>query len=269
MRVPFIKMHGLGNDFIVLDARAQKLPEVTKSIAAGLAERRTGIGCDQLILLETSTAADFRMRIFNSDGGEVEACGNAARAIALYHGQAAQLETAGGVISLEPRAGGATINMGTPRYEWDQIPLAYAMDTLSMPVGWDVLNDPAAVNVGNPHVIFFVKDCETVPLAELGPQIETDPLFPERANVNVATIENRNSILLRVWERGVGLTRACGTGACATAVAAMRRGLVERNVSVRLPGGSLGIEWTGDGRIMMTGPATESYRGEFEWDDFA
>ena len=159
--------------------------------------------------------------------------------------------------------------MGTPRFEWQEIPLAYAMDTLSMPVAWGPLENPAAVNVGNPHVIFFTDDTNAVELDNLGPEIEHDPLFPDRINVNVATIEDRNHIRLRVWERGVGLTRACGTGACATAVAAMRRGLVEREVTVALPGGPLQIEWTNDNRILMTGPATLSFVGTFEWSDFA
>ena len=271
MRISFTKMHGLGNDFVVLDGRSEALPVVSSGTAAAIADRRKGIGCDQLILLENCDAseADFRMRIFNADGGEVEACGNAARAVALLHGSPARVMTDGGVIALEPTTDGATVDMGTPRFEWDAIPLAYAMDTLSMPLGWEQLENPAAVNVGNPHAIFFVKDCNAVALDQLGPEIEHDPVFPERVNVNVATVVDREHIKLRVWERGVGLTRACGTGACATAVAAMRRGLVERIVTVELPGGPLKIEWTGDDRILMSGPATESFRGSFEWSDFA
>ena len=273
MRVSFTKMHGLGNDFVVLDARREALPAISTKTAAALANRKTGIGCDQVILLEPSGVdfprADFRMRIFNADGGEVEACGNAARAVALLHGEPAQLQTEGGVIALEPTDGGARVDMGVPRFDWEAIPLAYAMDTLTMPVGWGGLENPAAVNVGNPHVIFFVEDTDAVLLDTLGPEIEHDPLFPERVNVNAATIVDRGAIRLRVWERGVGLTRACGTGACATAVAAMRRGLVERHVTVTLPGGDLRIEWTDEGRILMSGPATESYRGSFEWGDFS
>jgi diaminopimelate epimerase len=269
MRVPFIKMHGLGNDFVVLDARAEALPPVGPAMVATLADRRTGIGCDQLILLEPSTAADFRMRIFNSDGGEVEACGNASRAVALLHGKTAQIETAGGTLVIEPAAGGARIDMGHPRFEWEDIPLAYAMDTLAMPVGWEGLEQPGAVNVGNPHVVFFVDDVDAVPLERLGPEIEHDPLFPQRINVNVASVEGDSAMRLRVWERGVGLTRACGTGACASAVAAMRRGLVGRAVTVHLPGGPLAIEWGADGNIAMTGPAAESFRGSFDWGDFA
>jgi len=269
MRVSFTKMHGLGNDFVVLDARGESLPEISPATAAALANRKTGIGCDQLILLEPSKSADFRMRIFNADGGEVEACGNAARAVALLHGQPAMLETDGGVIALEPSAGGATVDMGEPRFDWDAIPLAYSMDTLTMPVGWGDLQGPAAVNVGNPHAIFFVDDVDDVMLDALGPEIEHDQLFPQRVNVNVAQITGRDAIRLRVWERGVGETRACGTGACATAIAAMRRGLVDRTVTVSLPGGDLQIIWNDDGRILMSGPATESYRGSFEWSEFA
>ena len=268
MRVSFTKMHGLGNDFVVLDARESTLPTMTAEAAAAIANRTTGIGCDQLILLEPSEAADFRMRIFNSDGGEVEACGNAARAVALLHGKPASLETDGGVIALDPIQGGARVDMGEPRFEWEAIPLAYAMDTLDMPVGWGPLEDPAAVNVGNPHVVFFVDDVEAIALDQLGPEIEHDPLFPERVNVNVASIVSREAICLRVWERGAGLTRACGTGACATAIAAMRRGLVDRNVIVSLPGGDLKIEWNEAGRILMTGPATTSFTGSFEWDHY-
>ena len=269
MRASFVKMHGLGNDFVVLDARAQALPPVTPALARGLADRRTGIGCDQVILLEPSLGADFRMRIFNADGGEVEACGNATRAIALLHGEAARIETAGGILAVQPGDDGAAVDIGSPSFEWEAIPLAYAMDTRALPVAWEELEQPAAVNVGNPHAIFFVDDCDAVALDRLGPMIEHDPLFPERINVNVATVENAGTIRLRVWERGAGLTRACGTGACATAVAAMRRGLVERDVSVALPGGTLKIAWGANGHITMTGAASESFRGTFDWGDFA
>ena len=242
MRVSFTKMHGLGNDFIVLDARDAALPDVTPTIARALADRRSGIGCDQLIVLKPSQTADFRMMIFNSDGSEVGACGNASRAVALLHGSPAMVETGGGVIAVEPQDGGARVDMGVPRFEWDAIPLSYAMDTLVMPLGWDGLESPAAVNVGNPHAVFFVDDSDAVPLEDIGPVIEHDPVFPERVNVNVATVVDREHIRLRVWERGAGLTRACGTGACATAVAAMRCGLVERAVNVKMPVGTLVFE---------------------------
>jgi diaminopimelate epimerase len=268
MQVPFIKMHGLGNDFVVLDGRTQPLPPMTGALAAALADRRTGIGCDQLILLEPSDAADMRMRIFNADGGEVEACGNATRAVGVLQGRPSRIETLGGILSITPVDAGIAVDMGVPRLEWEQIPLAYAMDTLAMPVGWDELESPVAVNVGNPHAVFFVPDCDAVDLGGLGPEIEHDPLFPDRVNVNVATVTSREAIRLRVWERGVGETRACGTGACATAVAAMRRGLVDRAVQVNLRGGQLTIEWRDGGQIVMTGPATESFRGTFDPADY-
>lgn len=268
MRVPFVKMHGLGNDFIVLDARADAVPTMTNALAAALADRKTGIGCDQLILLESSDNADFRMRIFNADGGEVEACGNATRAVGLLHGEPARIETLGGLLQASPADGGITVDMGEPRFDWDRIPLAYAMDTLTLPVGWEELDAPTCVNVGNPHVIFFVPDCGAVELERLGPLIEHDPLFPQRVNVNVATVESRSRIRLRVWERGVGETRACGTGACATAIGAMRRGLVDRRVTIALAGGDLTIEWTAEGRILMTGPAAISFTGSFDSADY-
>ena len=268
MRVSFVKMHGLGNDFVVLDTRDQPLPGLDAAAARALADRHTGIGCDQLIVLGPSDDADFTMRIFNPDGGEVEACGNATRAVAVLHGGPARIATAGGVLMARPDANGIAVEMGLPRLEWQQIPLAYAMDTLALPVGWEELDSPVAVNVGNPHVVFFVPDCDAVALDRLGPLIEHDPLFPERVNVNVATVTSRTAIRLRVWERGAGLTRACGTGACATAVAAMRRGLVERAVAVTLPGGTLHIAWREDGQIVMTGPATESFRGSFDPADY-
>lgn len=264
MRIPFVKMHGLGNDFVVLDGRDAVLPVVDAAFARALADRHTGIGCDQLILLEHSTRADLRMRIFNGDGSEVDACGNATRAVGLLHGEAARIETNAGILTAAPSPDGIAVEMGVPRFDWDAIPLAFAMDTLNMPLAWDDLTDPTAANVGNPHVVFFVPDCDAVALADLGPIIEHDVLFPERVNVNVATVTSRCAIRLRVWERGAGLTRACGTGACATAVSAMRRGLVDRQVTVTLPGGNLVIEWRGDGQIVMTGPAMESFRGSFD-----
>ena len=268
MRVPFIKMHGLGNDFVVLDGRRNVLPKLDRRLARAIGDRHTGIGCDQLIVIEPSDHATFRMRIFNSDGGEVEACGNAARAVGMLHGEPATIETLGGILATSPTASGASVDMGVPRFGWDEIPLAYAMDTLTLPVGWDERESPTAVNVGNPHVIFFVDDCDAVELDRLGPLIEHDPLFPQAVNVNVATITSRSAIRLRVWERGAGLTLACGTGACAAAVGAMRRGLTERSVTVTLPGGPLQIEWTEAGRIVMSGSARESFRGEFDPADF-
>jgi len=263
MSFRFHKMHGLGNDFVVIDARTTPVA-IDAARARAIADRREGIGCDQVILIEPSDVADARMRIWNSDGGEVEACGNASRAVALLLGRQSTLETLAGTIHLAIDGALATVDMGSPRFGWDQIPLAYAMDTAHLPVGWDELNDPAAVNVGNPHVIFFVDDCDAVDLERLGPQIEHDPIFPDRVNVNVATVEAQDRIRLRVWERGSGLTRACGTGACATAVAAIRSGRVESPVTVALPGGELLIDWLPGGSISMSGPATHVFAGEAE-----
>jgi diaminopimelate epimerase len=267
MRGTFHKMHGLGNDFVVIDARAGPVA-MSAARAAAIADRRTGIGCDQLILIEPSDIADARMRIFNADGGEVEACGNATRCIALLMGGAARIETNGGMLASVPGDAAATVTLEPPVFDWDRIPLSIAMDTADMPVGWDGLERPMAANVGNPHVIFFVPNCDAVPLETLGPAIEHDPLFPERINVNVATIVSPDHIRLRVWERGVGLTRACGTGACATAVSAIRSGHAVSPVTVQLPGGELEIAWDGQGPIRMTGPAAHVFTGETDWDDF-
>jgi diaminopimelate epimerase len=253
-------MHGLGNDFVILDSREGAVA-MDAARARAIADRRTGIGCDQLILLEPSDVADVRMRIWNADGGEVQACGNAARCVALLEGGETSIETAGGIIEGRANGSAATIDMGAPRFDWDEIPLGYAMDTAAMPVAWGGLENPAAVNVGNPHVVFFVDDVDAVDLERLGPEIEHDPLFPERVNVNVVSVES-GALRLRVWERGVGETLACGTGACASAVAAIRRRLVGSPVEVRLKGGALRIEWTPGGTIRMSGPATHVFTGE-------
>ena len=261
MSFRFHKMHGLGNDFVVIDARSAPIA-MDPARARAIADRHQGVGCDQLILLEPSTAADARMRIWNADGGEVEACGNASRCVALLLGDASTVETLGGTLALSANGDSATVDMGAPRFAWDEIPLAYPLDTAALPLAWEKLTDPVAVNVGNPHLIFFVPDCDAVDLARLGPTIEHDALFPQRINVNVATIAGSGRIRLRVWERGAGLTRACGTGACATAVAAIRRGLVASPVEVALPGGTLAIEWAPSDRIRMTGPAVHVFSGE-------
>jgi diaminopimelate epimerase len=264
---PFHKMHGLGNDFVVIDARQHPV-EMSKARAHAIADRHLGIGCDQLILLEPSNLADLKMRIFNADGGEVEACGNATRCVALLLGQPARIETGAGILESVPNGQTASVTLGPPALEWELIPLAMPMDTADMPVGWDVLVRPMAVNVGNPHVIFFVTDTNAVALETVGPVIENDPLFPERVNVNVATVIGPQHIRLRVWERGVGLTMACGTGACATAVAAIRSGRAISPVTVELPGGTLSIEWVPGGPILMTGPATHVFTGSADWNAF-
>lgn len=261
MRRAFTKMHGLGNDFVLFDARQTPLALTADQVRA-LADRHTGIGCDQLIVIGASEAADASMRIWNADGSEVAACGNATRCVAALLGGDVRLETKAGLLHATRAAQGISVDMGQPHFAWQKIPLSFAMDTLHMSASWEDLPAPVAVNVGNPHVIFFVEDLGAIDIDHLGPRIEQDPLFPERVNVNFAQVLDRHHIKLIVWERGAGRTRACGTGACATAVAAMRRQLVERDVRVDLPGGPLMIQWDAHNHIHMTGPATLSFSGE-------
>ena len=273
MQRRFHKMHGLGNDFVIFDCREEPL-EMDAQRARAIADRKAGVGCDQLILIEPSDAADVRMRIFNADGGEVESCGNASRCVGLLLGGEVDIETAGGIIHASGGdAGSVTVDMGSPRFGWDEIPLAYPMSTAAMPVGWEDLQQPHAVNVGNPHVVFFLEDSSGIDLGRLGPLIERDPLFPQGVNVNVAELlvggtgvggKRLPGIDLRVWERGAGLTRACGTGACATAVAAIKYLKMSSPAAVRLPGGTLVIDWSPGGTIRMTGPATHVFTGEIE-----
>jgi len=268
MRHAFAKMHGLGNDFVVIDERAGPVA-MTDALARAISDRKTGIGCDQLILIGASDRADVSMRIFNQDGSEVEACGNATRCVPLFVGSDVSIETKAGILQAERKAGLVSVDMGEPGFDWDRIPLAYAMDTLVMPASWEDLPAPSAANIGNPHVVFFVDDLDAVDMARLGPLIEHDPLFPARVNVNFAQVITPDHIRLVVWERGAGFTRACGTGACATAVCAIRRKLAHGPVRVTLPGGELLIDWAPGGRIMMTGPATHVYDGSIDFDELA
>ena len=268
MAFRFHKMHGLGNDFVVIDARVDPVA-IDAARARALADRRTGVGCDQLILIGPGTTTDVTMRIWNADGSEVAACGNATRCVPVLIGRDCTIETAAGVLHAALDGGGARVDMGVPRFEWDAIPLAYAMDTAALPVAWGELAQPAAVNVGNPHLVFFVGDAAAVPLDTLGQEIEHDPLFPERINVNVATIRARDHLAMRTWERGAGLTRACGTGACATFAAGRRLGRLERKVRIDLPGGTLHLAEGEEGRLIMSGPATHVFTGETELAAFA
>jgi diaminopimelate epimerase len=257
----FDKMHGLGNDFVIVDAREQPF-EVTPALAKAIADRRTGVGCDQLIVLEPSEIGDLRMRIWNSDGGEVESCGNATRCVIQLTG-ARRIDTAGGLLEGEDLGAEVEVSIGEPRFGWDEIPLAYAMDTAALPMAWDGLEQPFAVNVGNPHLVFFVPDAREVPLDELGPTIENDPAFPERINVNVATyVDNR--LKLRTFERGAGETLACGTGACASAVAAIATRRAQSPVAVDMTGGCLVVSWTPGEPIRMRGGGTHVFSGELE-----
>lgn len=259
-------MHGLGNDFVIIDARIDHV-EISPARARAIADRKHGIGCDQLIVILPSDEADIAIRIYNADGGEVESCGNASRCVVALLGKDITIETKGGIISGKVAGSDVTIDMGLAKFEWQDIPLAFAMDSAAMPLAWDELESPMAVNVGNPHVVFFVPDCDDVDLERLGPLIEHDAAFPERVNVNVASIDD-GAIKLRVWERGVGLTRACGTGACATGVAAIRQGKITAPVTVHLPGGPLTITWAPGEPIIMTGGTTYVFKGRADWNDF-
>ena len=261
MRRPFHKMHGLGNDFVIVDARHGPF-DVTPALAKAIADRRTGVGCDQLIVLEPSDVADLRMRIWNSDGSEVESCGNATRCVVQLTG-AGQIETAGGMLQGSGLGAEVEVSLPEPRFEWDHIPLAYPMDTAVLPLSWDELEHPFAVNVGNPPLVFFVPDTRETPLDELGPRIENDPAFPERINVNVCTYV-RDVLKLRTFERGAGETLACGTGACASAVAAIATKRASSPVTVDMSGGSLTISWAAGSPIRMRGSATHVYSGELE-----
>ncbi len=268
----FLKMHGLGNDFAVFDARETALA-LDPATARAIADRRHGVGCDQVIVIAPATnGADAAMRIFNSDGGEVESCGNAARCVAQLlmaetGGDIIRLETVGGPLVCSEGADGlVTVDMGAPRFDWKDVPLSSQVDTNLFNLAVDGVSvEASAVSVGNPHCVIFVGDAENAPVAEVGPLIEHHPLFPQRANVEFATVVSRKRIRMRVWERGAGITQACGTGACATAVAAARRGLTDRVVDIELDGGVLRIEWReSDGHILMTGPAQLAFKGEID-----
>jgi diaminopimelate epimerase len=273
MSRPFLKMNGLGNDFVVVEARSQPFaPSVAETRA--IADREGGIGCDQLIAIEASPKADAFMRIWNADGGEVEQCGNAVRCVGWLLMEAtgrdsARLDTPAGLVTVE-RAGpkAVKVDMGKPGLDWRDIPLEEAMDTRGIelqvgPIDAPLLHTPGAVSMGNPHVIFFVKDAETAPVREVGSMIEYHRLFPQRTNVEFCEVKARDRIRVRVWERGVGVTRACGTGACAALVAASRRNLCDRTATVEMDGGDLLIEWRReDDHVLMTGPIEVEFTGK-------
>jgi diaminopimelate epimerase len=271
--MPFWKMNGLGNDFVVLDGRGAPL-DVTRDAVRRIADRQAGIGCDQLIAMVPSEAADIRMRIWNRDGEEVESCGNASRCVAdLILGEtredAMTIETLGGLLRCSRDGSGTiTVDMGRPRFRWDEIPLSEPFhDTRAIelqvgPLDRPILHSPSVVNVGNPHCLFFVQDLDSVDLAAVGPMLEYHPLFPERANISLVRVIDAGHLALKVWERGAGLTRACGTAACAAAVAAARKRLAGREVTVTLPGGDLAITWRAeDDHILMRGPVAHEWRG--------
>lgn len=278
--ISFKKMNGIGNDFVVLDARAQAIQLAAPEMRL-IADRSAGIGCDQVIMLERSDQADVRMRIWNADGSEVSACGNATRCVAaLLKDETGRddvtIETAAGVLTAHVESEQEiTIDMGEPRFGWADIPLAEPFhDTRGIelqigPIDAPILHSPSVVNVGNPHAVFWVDDVDAYDLARFGPLLENHPIFPERANISLAQVTSPTAIKLRTWERGAGLTKACGTAACAAAVCGMRKKLVERQVRVSLPGGDLVITWTNANRILMTGPAALEFNGRLESDGLA
>lgn len=261
MALHFHKMHGLGNDFVIIDAREQPVT-MTSDLARTIADRHRGVGCDQVIVVDVADAADVSMRIWNHDGGEVESCGNASRCVVALTG-AKSIETPGGVIAGESAGREVEVTLIEPRFGWADIRIAYAMDTTSLPLAWGELKHGFAVNVGNPHIVFFVADPAAVDLETYGPSIEQDPAFPERINVHVAAIRN-GGVDMRSWERGTGLTLACGTGACATGVAAIATKRATSPVAVHMPGGSLTISWQPGGPVRMRGSATHVFEGDLD-----
>ncbi len=267
--IPFLKMHGLGNDFAVFDARKQGLV-LDAASARAIADRRRGIGCDQVIVIAASDGADAAMRIFNADGGEVESCGNAARCVARLliaelDRDTVRLDTPGGLLVCRDAGGGLVmVDMGAPVLAWDKVPLSCPADTSRFMLSVDGASHPvSAVSMGNPHCVLIVDDAEAAPVASLGPRIETHPMFPKRTNVEFVSVRDRSHLRMRVWQRGAGITQACGSGACAAAVAAHRRGLADAKVEVELDGGVLTIELR-DSHVFMTGPAALSFRGEID-----
>ena len=279
-------MNGLGNDFVVIDNRmpgqVRGRIALNDQMVRAIADRQGGIGCDQIILLEHSQRADIFMRIFNAQGGEVDACGNATRCVGvLMQAETGKptstIETNAGLLgaAVQP-SGDVSVDMGTPRFHWQEIPLAEEFHDTSKielqigPIDAPVLHSPCVVNVGNPHCIFWVEALEAHDLAELGPLLENHIMFPKRANITLARIDSDRQITIRVWERATGITKACGTAACATIVCAVRRNLTARSATVNLPGGPLHMEWReSDSHILMTGATELEYAGAFEPADFS
>ena len=274
MQIEFVKMQGIGNDFVVLDARpggsAAGL-DLTEDQARHIADRHFGIGCDQILIIAPSSVADITMHIMNSDGSMAAACGNGSRCVAdLVMAETdtdtISMETKGGVINARRNGDLVSIDMGPAKCDWEDIPLAHDMDTMNIDLGQAVLPPAIGVNMGNPHAVHIVDDAEAIDLAAIGPVLEHAPIFPDRANIEFISLIAENHIRMRVWERGSGITIACGTGACAAAVAAARQGLTGRQVQVTLDGGTLEIDWQDNGHVIMTGPSEISFHGVISLD---
>ena len=287
--IPFLKMNGLGNDFVIIDNRVQvpgapkaQLITLNERLVRSICERDTGIGCDQLIVLEHSAKSDIFMAIHNAAGGEVDACGNATRCVGwLLQSETGRptntIETNAGLLvaSVLP-SGDVSVDMGVPKMGWSDIPLAEEFHDTSHielqvgPIDAPVLHSPCVVNVGNPHCIFWVDDPDAHDLGQVGPFLENHIMFPEQANITLAQVNSEDEITIRVWERGTGLTKACGTAACATIVCAVRRNLTKRIAKINLPGGPLHMEWReSDSHMIMTGAIELEYAGEFDLADFS
>ena len=272
--VSFRKMNGLGNDFVVIDARGKVLPMMGE-IARAIADRESGVGCDQVIVLrdDDTDGVDAFMQIWNRDGSEVAACGNATRCVGDVlmkekNADSATIRTKAGILSARRDGEMVQVNMGRPKFGWQDIPLAEEFhDTTGIelqigPIDDPVIHTPSVVNVGNPHAVFWVDDLDVIDLGTAGPLLENHPIFPQGANISLAKVLAPDHIALKVWERGAGLTRACGTAACAAAVCGARKGLTNRRVRVSLPGGDLFIHWReDDDAILMTGPVAYEFEG--------
>lgn len=266
--LPFLKMHGAGNDFVVLEGRGRKLALTPGQIRL-IADRRRGVGCDQVIIIESDEAgADAFMRILNADGSEAGACGNATRCVAALLAEESgahfvSIRTISGLLHAEILGPGLVeVDMGAPLLDWADIPLAMKVDTLHLPLALGPVSDPASCSMGNPHATFFVTDFQNLAIESLGPVLEKKRIFPQQANIGFAKIESPSRLRLRVWERGAGLTLACGSGACAAVVNAHRRGLTGRQVVVATDGGELLISWAENDHVLMRGLAETAFRGE-------
>lgn len=265
-KIPFIKMHGLGNDFAIFDARKQTLPDLD---IAAISNRKTGIGFDQMAILRASETSDCIMDIYNADGSRVGACGNMTRCVAdilikELGKDKVVIETDAGHLKCwkcDAEEGWISVDMDKPKLDWQSIPLSKACDSANVPLEVDGYEMPFTVNVGNPHAVFFIKDAESVDLETVGPKVETHQMFPEKTNVEFAHVIDQNNIRMRVWERGTGITDACGTGACATLVAAAEQGLSSLSSYIHLDGGKLHIEQSADNHIIMSGPIAYVYGG--------
>ena len=262
-RLPFLKMHGLGNDFVIFDSRGSTAV-VTPELARAIGDRNRGVGFDQLVEIRSSDMADIDLDFWNSDGSRAGACGNATRCVGrLILDETGKdevtIRTERGILTARRAGDEVSVNMGHPQLMWDEVPLSRPVDVEHLPLD----GDPVAVGMGNPHAVFFVKSAEETDVAGWGRKVEFDPLFPQRTNVEFAEVRARDEIRMRVWERGTGITLACGSGACATAVAANLRGLTDKKVRMEVDGGWLTLEWRDDG-VWMTGPTQLVFKAEFD-----